>query len=77
MYCTRRLAHLSHVSGVNLFNRVTPPTNGRTTPYANVGPSNRSRMAGAMPNTSFPCRVGPSGNSVYPHGSTTPLALAP
>jgi len=76
-YCTQRLAHLSAVSGVNLFNRVTPPTNGRTTPYTNVGDANSARIAGAMPGTNFPYRVGPPGNSVYPHGSTSPLALTP
>ncbi len=75
MYCTQRIAHLSAVSGVNLFDRVTPPTNGRTTPYTNVGPANQARITGAMPGSNFPYRVGPPGNSVYPHGSTTPLEL--
>jgi hypothetical protein len=78
MYCTQRLAHLSHVSGVNLFNRVSMPTNGCVTPYTNVGPTNQATITGAMgAGSSFPFTVGPPGDSVYPNGSTTPLALTP
>ncbi|MCB9605982.1 MAG: RHS repeat protein [Polyangiaceae bacterium] len=78
MYCTQRLAHLSDVSGVNLFERVTPPTNGGS-PVRNVGPTNAQRIRESGVPSAFPYSVTypPGGGSaVVTRGDGTTVAFS-
>ncbi|MEZ4293376.1 MAG: RHS repeat-associated core domain-containing protein [Polyangiaceae bacterium] len=65
-YCTQRMARLSDVSGVNLFNMVTPPTNGGP-PFTNMpaGGSRDTATRNAMGSGSpFPYTVTQPGNVI-------------
>ncbi len=63
-YCTQRMARLSDISGVNMFNMVTPPANGR--PFTNLGPMGTQAVQNAVPQGSpFPYTVRQPGNTVH------------
>lgn len=72
-YCTQRLARLSHVSGVNLFNKVTAPSPPKKNPFTNIRGKNKREAVANGAGGSFPYTIKQPGNQIIPHGSDRPL----
>ncbi|WP_437876260.1 RHS repeat-associated core domain-containing protein [Sorangium sp. So ce513] len=74
-YCTQRLARLSEVSGVNLFNKVTPPGAPKKNPFTNIRGKNKKQDVANGAGGSFPYTLKQPGNQIWPNGAEEPLSF--